>query len=173
MKKCINCNKVLPNYIKIDGKTKNISKRKYCLDCSPFKLHNTQKLYSNIKIIKGYKICPKCKKQKERKEFYDRKGKGVQSFCKKCFNDRIKSFWTKRRLDVIKDKGGKCSVCGYSKNPAALELHHKNPKDKKASWGKIKLMGKEKFKAEIKKCVLICANCHRELHNPLNLSSKQ
>ena len=80
MKKCINCNRVLPNYIKIDGKTKNISKRKYCLDCSPFKLHNTQKLYSNIKIIKGYKICPKCKKQKERKKFYDRKGKGVQSF---------------------------------------------------------------------------------------------
>lgn len=51
-----------------------------------------------------------------------------------------------------------CSVCGYNKSPAALDFHHLDPQTKhcrvSANWKTPK--GKE----EMKKCVLICKNCH-------------
>lgn len=62
-------------------------------------------------------------------------------------------------------KGGKCQVCGYDKYIGALEFHHVNPEEKDFgvsskgythSWNKVK--------QEINKCVLVCANCHREIH---------
>ena len=35
-----------------------------------------------------------------------------------------------RKLEIIERKGGKCEICGYDKNIAALELHHVNPENK-------------------------------------------
>lgn len=60
-------------------------------------------------------------------------------------------------------EGGKCLRCGYNKCLSALEFHHKDPskKDFGISDDSIKL--KEAVE-EIKKCILICSNCHRELH---------
>ncbi|OGC91777.1 hypothetical protein A3D85_02130 [Candidatus Amesbacteria bacterium RIFCSPHIGHO2_02_FULL_47_9] len=76
----------------------------------------------------------------------------------------------KRRRKVkemaIEYKGGKCQICGYSKCVRALELHHVGKKsfgigDKgyTRSW--------EKIKDEISKCILLCANCHREVQSGL------
>ena len=65
---------------------------------------------------------------------------------------------------AIKYKGGRCEICGYCRYQGALDLHHRNPKEKNfgiaqkgytRSW--------EKTKAELDKCVLVCANCHREI----------
>lgn len=62
-------------------------------------------------------------------------------------------------------KGGKCMICGYKRCQDALDFHHRDPKNKNfglsvkgltRSWDKIKV--------EIDKCVLVCANCHREIH---------
>ena len=62
-------------------------------------------------------------------------------------------------------KGGKCVLCGYSKYLGALDFHHLDPSKKgfeistrglTRSW--------EKIKMELDKCILVCANCHRELH---------
>ncbi len=63
-------------------------------------------------------------------------------------------------------KGNKCAICGYSKCSRALSFHHLDPKKKDfglstrgltRSWEKIKL--------EIEKCILLCANCHMEVHD--------
>jgi 5-methylcytosine-specific restriction endonuclease McrA len=74
----------------------------------------------------------------------------------------------KRRRKVkamsIEYKGGQCQTCGYKKYQGALELHHRNPKDKSFGIGdKGYTRSWEKVKAELDKCILLCANCHREV----------
>lgn len=76
---------------------------------------------------------------------------------------------SKRRKKVrqmaIDHKGGSCQICGYNKCIEALEFHHIDSLQKdfnisakghSRSWVRVK--------AEIEKCMLVCANCHREIH---------
>lgn len=70
-------------------------------------------------------------------------------------------------LAKIKEKrGGKCIRCGYDKCIKALEFHHLNPskKDFTISNDHFKLLDAVN---ESKKCILICSNCHKELHDNL------
>lgn len=68
------------------------------------------------------------------------------------------------KLQAIEYKGGKCSRCGYDKSVAALEFHHLDPKQKERGIGNGRTISWDRVKAEIEKCVLVCANCHREIH---------
>ena len=74
----------------------------------------------------------------------------------------------KRRRKIktlaLEYKGDRCQLCGYSKYQGALDLHHKNPETKSFGIGdKGYTRSLEKIKAELDKCLLVCANCHREL----------
>ena len=73
----------------------------------------------------------------------------------------------KRKLELIEKKGGKCELCGYDKNIAALDFHHLNPKDKSFQLDSRHLSNTniDDLIDESKKCILVCANCHREIHN--------
>lgn len=33
----------------------------------------------------------------------------------------------KRKYEVVQMRGGKCERCGYNKNLAALDFHHRDP----------------------------------------------
>lgn len=69
------------------------------------------------------------------------------------------------KAEIINFLGGRCSKCGYDKCRAALEFHH-NTSDKGGDMAYIiKNKSREKALKEGKKCILLCANCHRELHN--------
>lgn len=59
-------------------------------------------------------------------------------------------------------------MCGYNKNIAALEFHHVNPEEKEFEIDirHFSNTSLQKLKEEVNKCILLCANCHRELHNP-------
>jgi predicted HNH restriction endonuclease len=67
----------------------------------------------------------------------------------------------------IEYKGGRCVLCGYKKCPGALEFHHLDPKtkDKNLKTGNIRSW--DRIKKELEKCILLCSNCHRELHEEL------
>lgn len=78
----------------------------------------------------------------------------------------VKKFRKKIRLKVVDYLGGKCSICGYNKCIDALHAHHMDMDKKKFgisargytnSWDKIK--------DEVDKCILLCANCHAEVHS--------
>jgi predicted HNH restriction endonuclease len=65
---------------------------------------------------------------------------------------------------ALEYKGGKCEVCGYDKHQGVLDFHHIKPEEKlfaigtgghSRSW--------ERVQTELDKCVLVCANCHREI----------
>jgi 5-methylcytosine-specific restriction endonuclease McrA len=75
---------------------------------------------------------------------------------------------------AIEYKGGKCIFCGYGKCNDALDFHHINSREKEfglsvrgltRSWKKIS--------KELDKCILVCANCHRELHAGILQLSKE
>ena len=75
----------------------------------------------------------------------------------------------KRRRKIkamaVNYKGGKCVICGYSKCIEALDFHHINPKTKEFGLGLGGLTRSwDRVRKEADKCVLICANCHREIH---------
>ncbi|HEX8182199.1 MAG TPA: HNH endonuclease signature motif containing protein [Candidatus Saccharimonadales bacterium] len=81
----------------------------------------------------------------------------------------LKKAVTKRRRAVRKKlveyKGGECMLCGYNKCIDALDLHHIDPNQKLfgvSSGGLTRAWNKVVEEAD--KCVLICANCHREVH---------
>ena len=73
-----------------------------------------------------------------------------------------------RKLDLIKLAGGKCQSCGYDKNMAALEFHHKDSNHKDGSLDSRSLANRsiKYIMEEFQKCDLLCANCHREVHHP-------
>ena len=72
-----------------------------------------------------------------------------------------------RKMELIRELGGKCEICGYDKNYAALEFHHIDPEEKEFQLDarRIANTSKTRLFEELKKCKLVCANCHREIHH--------
>lgn len=92
--------------------------------------------------------------------------KGGRTRCKKCAVEQV----TKRRRKVkelaVAYKGGKCEKCGYDKCVAAMDFHHLDPEKKEFNLSAKGHCRKwEDIKQELDKCILICSNCHRELHS--------
>jgi predicted HNH restriction endonuclease len=85
---------------------------------------------------------------------------GVMSQSENAKNSRH------RRIKMMKDKlGAKCFLCGYDKNYSALDFHH--IKEKSFALNTIGMERKlDVIEAEVAKCILLCANCHRDIHTP-------
>ena len=81
----------------------------------------------------------------------------------------------KKLREMARDhKGGKCIICGYSKCQRALSFHHLNPKEKDFDLSSRGLTRSwERIKNEIDKCVLLCANCHMEVHDGITQLPKK
>ena len=71
----------------------------------------------------------------------------------------------KLREMAIKYKGGKCMICGYKRCSQALEFHHQSGRKEFGISRKGHTRSWEKTKKELDKCILLCANCHREKHS--------
>lgn len=91
----------------------------------------------------------------EKRKYSDRRESIIKAVAKRR---------KKLKVMAIEYKGGKCQVCGYAKYGGALDLHHIDPKTKEFGIGdKGYTCAWDKVKAELDKCVLVCANCHREI----------
>jgi len=77
------------------------------------------------------------------------------------------TLWRRRqKKKAIDYKGGKCERCGYDKCPAALTFHHLDPSKKEfgiAAFGIARRW--ELVRQELDKCMLVCQNCHAEIHS--------
>lgn len=85
-----------------------------------------------------------------------------KSCCRRCFIARDLEIGRDKKRRVIEHLGGKCTRCGYNKCHGALELHHHA--DKSSDWTILRNFGWDRILKELKKCILLCANCHREVH---------
>ena len=101
-------------------------------------------------------------------EYNSKKRKGHKKT--KCSSCMVANFRRKRKRMAIKYKGGKCVLCGYKKCQDALAFHHIESGNKE--FGLARGVGLcrswERVKKELDKCVLVCCNCHAEIHWKIN-----
>ena len=67
--------------------------------------------------------------------------------------------------ELKESRGGKCESCGFDKSLPALDWHHVNPAEKDFTISARRGINIEALREEIKKCVLVCKNCHAMIHN--------
>ena len=84
----------------------------------------------------------------------------------KKVRERAKKYYKKRSQLISNYKLLKgCAICGYNKCASALCFHHNG--DKKFDIAMGHGVGFKELKKEVEKCVVICANCHAELHEKI------
>ena len=85
-------------------------------------------------------------------------------YLKKAVSERRK----RTKEMALEYLGGKCALCGYSRCKGALHFHHTIADDKGFGISEKGITRAwDKVKKELEKCVLVCANCHREIHDGL------
>lgn len=165
MPSCRKCGCYFPNHIKIDNISRNLSKRKFCISCSPFYGHNTKDLTAVSLALPDTKRCPRCKHTLDIDEFYIRRDRSRPlTYCKTCVNRQTTERHRLLKERAVQYKGGCCSICGYCRCIGALEFHHNALSSKDFEIGHCKSVSLERIKPELDKCLLVCSNCHREIH---------
>lgn len=149
-----------------------------CVWCGKeFEASRKDKLYCSIKCQRAkswerqknkdhnheFKVCSKCKK-----EFKIKEHAYCRRYCYDCVPTVTTSGAEARKLIkkwAVEYKGGKCERCGYNKCIVALDFHHLDPSQKDFTISNRNVdWDWEVVKQEVDKCILLCANCHRELH---------
>ena len=93
---------------------------------------------------------------------YGRK-EGIRWKCKRCVGEAVTRRHQKIKRILVEEAGGGCCVCGYDRCMFTLHFHHVDPSKKSFSVNMARGKSLAAFRAEAKKCVLVCANCHGEI----------
>jgi hypothetical protein len=90
-------------------------------------------------------------------------------------SQKVKDWRQRTKERIILAMGGKCVCCGYDKCNWSLALHHLDPNEKDFGFGSIRANCKSwnKIVVELRKCVLVCHNCHGEIHHGLSKVPKE
>lgn len=128
-------------------------------------------------------ICSKCGKEKTLDNFKlnNKRKRGFDYWCKECCKIYDSKRYGEKKSQIISLKKERrdfnkkwfssykenlvCSKCGED-HPACLEFHHidGNTKENDISTLVVQGYSLEKIEDEIKKCVVLCSNCHKKLH---------
>tara|TARA_R110000787_G_scaffold9510_1_gene33147 strand:- start:446 stop:994 length:549 start_codon:yes stop_codon:yes gene_type:complete len=129
--------------------------------------YNLSTTYKNKLALPDRKVCSACKVDKPNAEFWKRNNREHQlhSMCKDCnLKDRL-SRQRDFKQQCVDYKGGECQCCGYNNCNHALDFHHVDPKTKSFGIAKARRTKvTKKILEELDKCILVCSNCHREIH---------
>ena len=81
-------------------------------------------------------------------------------------SERVKAWRRRTKQRMIDSMGGECQICSYSKCGTALAFHHLDPDEKDFGFGDVRANIKSwvKIVEELRKCILLCHNCHSEIH---------
>lgn len=129
------------------------SMNKICTKCD---LEKSLEDFSNKKKSKDGKstICLKCTREYTKKHYNDNKSYYIEKAkkAKKVFEDWFNNY--KQNLF--------CKNCGESRS-WVLDFHHRDPKEKDNNISTLLKRGNKKIILdEVKKCDVLCSNCHRD-----------
>lgn len=158
-------------YIRIDKKITKENVRLLCnknglsyvnrLDDS--EKDNIRKLYKEFENIKKIARITGYTKDTIRK-YIIIPSKLTDSEKKKNSSKSVVNWRKDKKRKLIEYKGGKCEVCGYDKCMRSLDFHHLDPNEKEFAIGSGDCKCWDKIKIELDKCILVCKNCHGEIH---------
>ncbi len=106
-------------------------------------------------LRRAYLQCPK----HGHTAFFERPDGGFR--CAKCTTTSVSERRRSVKRTLVAEAGGSCTLCGFDTHPAALQFHHRDPSKKAfhlSHGGMTRGIGRTR--AEARKCVLLCANCH-------------
>ena len=154
MIKCAKCKEEFKSSAIVNGKRISLHKRKHCLKCVPYgkrTIYKGREVDPKTRFKERVFVCITCGKTK--------KNKNRNNECSSCRNKKLR---LSRKNKAIQDKGGKCKICSYDKYVGGLDFHHTVEKERDLSslW----LNSPKTIEKELKKCVLLCCRCHREVH---------
>jgi len=95
------------------------------------------------------------------KKFYGHK----KSICGKCQNAYNNKKAKETRQKAVEFLGGKCMHCGFNKFICSLDIHHIDPNVKDQSFKTMRYWSWKRLESELKKCTVLCKNCHAAFHN--------
>jgi hypothetical protein len=159
---CKRCGEEFPDLHIHKGSFRDFSKRKYCVNCRPVGSTTPVRPIKKRELVE----CLVCSKPLEgiQRKYCSADCRWQATFGYSIQQKRAVA----RKLKLIEMGGGACAICGYNKNIAAFHFHHLEPSKKRfrldsqaisnRSWNSIL--------EEFAKCILLCGNCHAELHNP-------
>lgn len=151
---CRACHSQFPNRAMIDGKSRSLHTRKFCISCSPFGGHNTKTEKIQVRSFKC--SCGETDPSK----FYGWKVR----VCGACHNQYTLNRGRETRNRILAHLGGKCAVCGFDKYPCSLEVHHLDPAIKDKTFAGMRGWAWQRVLKELKGCILLCRNCHAAVH---------
>ena len=90
--------------------------------------------------------------------------------CRKCRAEAVSRRRRKMKEILVAEAGGACSRCGYSRTMRALHFHHLDPAEKRLELNARGVaLPLDTLRAEARKCVLLCSNCHAEVEEGARL----
>ena len=186
-KVCPNCKKTRPETDFKKDKSRKDGLGFYCRECSRLKYRQyisnpKNRERRNLLARKRWKQV-KNKINKKRREHYasdpkwreklNKQNKEYRKKHPKKVRERQKRYYKTHKRDIIekslqrkrkiiakhiKNLGGGCVICGYNRYIGALELHHIDPEEKETLYFRFKV------KLDYSKFILVCSNCHKEIH---------
>lgn len=143
------------------------------------KTHKAKNTSFNFYFLKQYreeflgleedtvKICSACNRELPITDFYSNgyQPSGKKKYKSKCKNCQSIQDDSRKEAIILQVVGEySCKICGYNKCKQALEFHHIDPTKKEYRIANLITHKEDTIIKELEKCVLVCANCHREIH---------
>lgn len=161
MPTCDQCKCNFPNRMWHQGKLINLHTRKRCIKCLPF-----GQRFKPSSAESPNRICEICQKP-----YFYKSGKGhTLKHCITCIS-RERRHQAKQK--AIKFLGGKCEICGYHRCTRAMHFHHLDPSLKEFTISNYCNASWDKIEKELKKCILLCGNCHTEVEDGITELPKE
>lgn len=136
-------------------------------------ISNINKLYSKYKSTRKVSLCLNISRETVSK-YLNEDNRLLRNFNKEVKVSKSQAVvdWRRRtKIKLVEYKGGCCFKCGYNRSIGALEFHHLDPNEKDFT-----ISGKswsfDRLRKEADKCILVCSNCHIEIHEKLRENNK-